>query len=94
MSHTRTDDQLHYARIVGRNIRRLRTEQHLSGQQLADATNTTSHPLYRSAISEIETGGARRGVTVDQLMALAAALGTTPADLLTDLDANTPEPPQ
>jgi transcriptional regulator with XRE-family HTH domain len=92
MSHPRTDDQLRYTRIVGRNVRWLRTEQRLSGQQLADATSATSHPLYRSAISEIETGTARRAVTVDQLMALAAALGSTPALLLADFDTDTPEP--
>jgi len=92
MRAPRADGELRYARIVGRNVRRLRAEQHLSGQQVADAASAKGLHVGRSTISEIETGRVRRAVTVDQLMALAAALDTTPTDLLTDLDASTPEP--
>lgn len=92
MRRPRTDDDLLFARIVGRNVRRLRTEQNLSGQQLADAAAAQGFRIGRSTISEIETGLNRRAVTVDQLIALAAALDTDPTVLLTPSDTDTTPP--
>jgi ribosome-binding protein aMBF1 (putative translation factor) len=64
-------------RTFGRNVLRLRSEQSLSQQQLGDMANLSANYL----------GQAERGVanvTLDVVARLAACLGTTPADLLTD----------
>jgi transcriptional regulator with XRE-family HTH domain len=54
--------------------------------RLAFALTATNVPLTRGAIASLEAGanpnGPARAVTVDELCALAAALGTTPNALL------------
>jgi transcriptional regulator with XRE-family HTH domain len=65
---------------VRSNIRRLRENSGLSQTQLARLTTTTTRPLASVAINEIENGARR--VDVDDLIALAAALGVNPNALL------------
>lgn len=70
------------SRTVGRNVRRLRRARRITQEQL-----TSDVGLHRTALTEIENVGGRsprRAVTVDQLMAIAAALGVAPERLLTD----------
>lgn len=64
---------------VRANIRRLRERLGLSQSQLARLT-TAARPLAPTAINEIENGARR--VDVDDLMALAGALGVNPNALL------------
>ena len=61
---------------VGQNIRRRREEMNLSQEELAHAIGKKS----RSAISKIEKG--TNDVGQSDLLAIAAALDTTAADLL------------
>lgn len=68
------------SRTVGRNVRRLRRARRISQEQLAHKLG-----LHRTALTEIENVGARsprRAVTVDQLVAIAAALNVAPERLL------------
>jgi transcriptional regulator with XRE-family HTH domain len=62
------------------NVRRLRERLGLSQAQLARQTANTSRPLASTAINEIENGARR--VDVDDLLALAVALGVNPNALL------------
>ncbi len=65
---------------VRMNVRRLRERLGLSQSQLARLTAATSRPLAATAINEIENGARR--VDVDDLVALAGALGVNPNALL------------
>jgi transcriptional regulator with XRE-family HTH domain len=61
-------------RALARNIRRLRLANNLSQEALADAAN-----LRQAQISELESG--KSNITLDNLQALANALGVRVADL-------------
>lgn len=61
--------------ILGANVRRLRKAQWLSQERLAELTD-----LDQPHISEIEAG--LINVTLDNVQALAIALGVEPSDLL------------
>ncbi len=61
--------------ILGANVRRLRKAQRLSQERLAELTD-----LDQPHISEIEAG--LINVTLDNVQALAIALGVEPSDLL------------
>ncbi|MFC9963978.1 helix-turn-helix domain-containing protein [Nocardia ignorata] len=63
------------------NVRRLRKAQNLSLRDFADRLTELDWPLGHTAIDKIEKGSRR--VDVDDLVALAQALKTSPADLLT-----------
>ncbi len=65
---------------VRMNVRRLRERLGLSQSQLARLTAETSRSLAATAINEIENGARR--VDVDDLVALAGALGVNPNALL------------
>lgn len=65
--------------VVGQRLRELRGQR--SQQQIAKRMEVLGHPLDRSAIARIENDDRR--VTVDELLVLAAALGTSPLSLLT-----------
>jgi len=69
------------SRAVGTEVRRHRTEQKLTVQALADACAQLGLPLGRVTITKLE-GGSREGISVPELITLAAALGVAPADLL------------
>ena len=61
--------------ILGANVKRLRKAQRLSQERLAELTD-----LDQPHISEIEAGLVN--LTLDNLQALARALGVEPCDLL------------
>lgn len=63
------------------NISARRRALGLTAQEVADRTRNAMRPIGRSAISEVERGARR--VDVDDLVALAVALETSPVDLLT-----------
>jgi transcriptional regulator with XRE-family HTH domain len=68
------------AKAVSANVNRLRKEQNLGLRGLANKLGEVGRPLGHSAVDQIEKG--TRRVDVDDLMALAAALGVSPATLL------------
>lgn len=63
------------------NISARRRALGLTAQEVADRTRNATRALGRSAVSEVERGARR--VDVDDLVALAVALETSPVDLLT-----------
>ena len=65
---------------VARNIRRIRQHRDLTAAALSDRLAEIGHPILDSGILKIEHGGRR--VDVDDLVALAEALGVEPAMLL------------
>ncbi|MCH9732731.1 MAG: helix-turn-helix domain-containing protein [Actinomycetia bacterium] len=65
---------------VRANVKRLRRTQGLTLRDLSDRMKRVDRPMGHSTISEIERGARR--VDVDDLMALAVALGVWPATLL------------
>jgi transcriptional regulator with XRE-family HTH domain len=66
---------------VRAQVRRLREQRGLSLQALSDRLVAVGRPILASGLSKIEAG--TRRVDVDDLVALAGALGTVPDDLLT-----------
>lgn len=71
---------------VRANVRRLREEQRLSLQELADRVTGLGRAMQQSTVSKIEQGDRR--VDVDDLMALALALDATPNTLLLPHEAD------
>src|SRR5580698_6346445 len=65
---------------VAANLRRIRQERGLSYAELARRLAALGHPVLDTGLIKIEKG--QRRVDVDDLMALAVALGTTPNRLL------------
>ena len=61
--------------VLAKNLKELRTSAGLSQEELADRAG-----LHRTYISSIERG--QRNVTLENIFALAEALGATPADLV------------
>jgi transcriptional regulator with XRE-family HTH domain len=61
--------------ILGANVKRLRKAQRLSQERLAELTD-----LDQPHISEVEAG--LINLTLDNVQALAVALGVEPSDLL------------
>lgn len=68
------------ANLCGRQVRRLRVELGLSQEQLAARLQIAGLALEQKAVSRIETGS--RVVADFELLALAAALNTSPLVLL------------
>ena len=62
--------------IFAQNLRRIRSEKEISQEGLADAAG-----IDRTYVSSIERR--RYAASIDVLAKIAAALGVTPADLLT-----------
>ncbi|BBX38518.1 hypothetical protein MMAGJ_78000 [Mycolicibacterium mageritense] len=69
--------------VVGRNVARLRAATNTTIRELAAGLKEQGLPMSSSGITDIERG--RRQVNVDQLTALAAALGVSPMTLLMPL---------
>ncbi|MFI6270713.1 helix-turn-helix domain-containing protein [Micromonospora zamorensis] len=65
---------------LGQSVAELRKLRGMSTRQLADRLDQLGHRIAQSSISKIEAG--KRSVDVDDLMALAVALRTTPNRLL------------
>lgn len=74
---------------VGKNLKRLRAAAGMTTRVLAASLAENGMPMSPSGISEIENG--RRGVNVDQLTALAAALDVSPLALLTPIPDDDPD---
>ena len=68
------------AETVSANVKRLRLEQNLGLRGLSNKLVEVGRPLGHSAVDQIEKG--TRRVDVDDLVALAAALGVSPVTLL------------
>ena len=60
--------------IFGQNVRRLRTQAGVSQEELAYRAK-----VHRTYISSIECG--QRNVSIENIFAIADALGATPAEL-------------
>jgi transcriptional regulator with XRE-family HTH domain len=73
-------------KLIGEQVNRLRLIHRWNQQQLSDALGRLGWPLDRTAIARIENG--TRNVTVEDLFALAAALGVEAAGLLAPRDDN------
>lgn len=71
------------SRVVARNLVRVRKKVGLTTRELAALLSVRGMPMSSSGITDIERG--RRGVSVDQLTALAGALAVSPLALLTPL---------
>ena len=69
------------AETVSENVKRLRQARNLGLRAFADKLSDIGWPLGHSAVDKIEKG--TRRVDVDDLVALAIALDTSPAELLT-----------
>ncbi|KAA1430091.1 helix-turn-helix domain-containing protein [Mycolicibacter arupensis] len=68
------------SQVVGGNIARLRAETNTTMRELAAGVAEQGVPMSASGIADIEQG--KRGVNVDQLTCIAAALGVSPITLL------------
>ncbi len=66
---------------VAQRVRQLRRRQGMSASHLAELCEETAPTLTRSTIAKIESG-IRSGITIDELVALAAALGVSTEELL------------
>jgi transcriptional regulator with XRE-family HTH domain len=64
-------------RVLARNVRRLRDARRLSQEKLGELAD-----LRQAHISDIESGAAN--LTLDNLQAVAVALGVRPMDLLNE----------
>jgi transcriptional regulator with XRE-family HTH domain len=68
-------------RVLARNVRRLREAKGLSQEKLAELAD-----MRQAHVSEIESG--LTNLTLDNLQALAVALGVRPMDLLNERAGN------
>ncbi|WP_100524465.1 helix-turn-helix domain-containing protein [Mycobacteroides abscessus] len=73
---------------VRRNIRWIRDARGISGAELSQAVDRLGRPIPLLGIQRIEAG--TRRVDVDDLMAIAVALGVSPASLLMPLRNDAP----
>ena len=73
------------------NLRRMRRERELTTAALSQRLAEIGHPIAATGITKIEMGDRR--VDVDDLVALAAALDTTPNQLLGGESPPQPAPP-
>ena len=71
---------------IGDRVRRLRAEQRMSAQALADECEQLGYPIPRSTIAKLERGN-RSAVPVQEVAILARALDVPPVDLLFDIGA-------
>ncbi|MDT5026636.1 MAG: hypothetical protein QOE61_3062 [Micromonosporaceae bacterium] len=69
------------SRQVAKRMRALRQSQHMSVQKLVDRMTERGFPILRASLSAVERG-VRINVTVDELCAIADALGVSAAGLL------------
>ncbi len=74
------------SQVVAQRLREIRTRRGLSAREVAELCRATGlHHMDRSVIANIETGR-RRGVSVDELLALAYVLEVAPVHLLVPLE--------
>ena len=73
--------------VLARRVKEARERRGWSQGELAEQVNALGYSLARPIINRIEQGGVRAGnVSVEDLFALAAALGVAPVHLLVPLD--------
>lgn len=76
--------------VIARQVKKLRTEQRLSAQALADlCAKLGSAEINRDVIANLESGR-RRSVTVAEVAILAFALGVSPSHLMVDHEDSSP----
>lgn len=84
------ETQSRWVRSIASQVRRLRTERGMSAKQLAERCAELGVPdLERNVIANLENGR-RRAVSVDELLALAVALDTSPVVLMFDFGVHDP----
>ena len=71
--------------VFARRLREARASRGWNQERLADEVTRIGHPIGRVTISKIEAG--KRGVLIEEAIALAAALDVAPAHLLLPIDA-------
>ena len=76
-------------KVIAREIKRFRTEQGLSAQQLADECKRLGYPIPRSVLANLEIGR-RETISVPELLILAQALHIPPIRLLLPLGQHAP----
>jgi transcriptional regulator with XRE-family HTH domain len=80
----------HWAATIAANIRYHRRVRDWSQTELTERMNALGYPWSRPTVSDVER--ANRDVTVDELAALAIALGESPLTLLDPLGARPQHP--
>lgn len=75
------------AELVGRRVREIRNASGTSQRELADRLAELRHPIHRTQLARLERGESLGAV--DHLVALAVALGVSPAQLLAPADDET-----
>lgn len=84
----KTSSQTRWPRIVGHNIWRERISAELTQSELAEAVRRRGVPLHPDSLGRLERGATSQGflpsISVDQLMAVADALGVSVHDLLNE----------
>lgn len=77
------------SQVFGERVRAARIRKGwTSQQQLADRLNVLGHAVDRSTIARLEAG--KRGVSLDEACAIAAALEVSPLSLMLPLDPGEP----
>lgn len=82
-SSTKTVTAAPITAVIAARVKALRTEARMSGPALAKELTKLGVPWNRTTIAKFETGG-RHSITVQELLALALALGVPPVMLLAD----------
>jgi transcriptional regulator with XRE-family HTH domain len=83
IAHTRP------AQIVARRVREARKSRGWSQGELAEQLRAIGYPKTRETLTKLESGH-NRNITVDDLFALAVALGVNPVHLLAPLEDDVP----
>lgn len=81
MANPKKKDPTAVSRVVGRQVKAARERLHLTQADLARRLDEHGLPTHQATIHRLETGG--RQISVDDALALGAALGVSPLFLLT-----------
>ena len=81
MAEPKEKESTAVSRVVGRQVKAAREQLRLSQADLAKRLDELDLPTHQATVARVETGGRR--ISVDDLLALAAALGVSPLYLLT-----------
>src|SRR5581483_6188542 len=72
------------AEVFAARVREARTRRDWTQQTLCERLEELGFPMDRASLARLETG--KRGVSLEEFTAIAAALGTAPANMLIPLD--------
>lgn len=78
-------EQLRPAQIAARRIKEARKSRGWTQEQLSERLGEVGYPKTREVLTKLESGS-YRGVSIDDMFGLAAALGVFPVHLLTPLE--------